>query len=613
MQVISNSRKWIAKILALALVLGAVFAAPVPANAAGTGGAGLPDYTSEWDSFRGASAGLTSGKTPRAASEAFLKWTKTYPLSATWNSVSSPVIVNNNVYFAVNDYLYRYDKTGKQTGSIRLSEKIGYASFLAYGGGLIYVPLFGGAIQAFRADTLESCWIAPYPRPEGDTFTGTYRAESTVFYHDGYIYTGVYGYKNLSNTYGSFFAIDVTDEDPQSGTETKDYAWRYEVGAGSLKGYYWAGATLAKDHILFAGDDGTLVSVPEKPISGAAITDSVKVNKAPDGFVRSGVLYNDGIVYTAAKDGTVWAIPLKADGTFDRANAKSATVSNESAAATPVIALGKLYVLSGYINGGGMLDVFDAKTLKKLKTLNLGGYAQSSPLIQTSYATAANGSKVYLYIAMNEKKDDIIVIEDSDKLKTPLASVLYSPGGSYSLNSLIAGSDGTIYFADGKGRLNSLGSKYLTYDPTTDVHDVKFNAKGGSVKESARTLINGKTYGKLPVPKRTGYTFKGWYADKKYKKVVTANTKVNLSADTVVYAKWLAKTYKIKYKLCGGKALKKKSKSVKYNAHFGKLPAPKRTGYKFTGWYTKANGGKKITAKSTVKKGMNLYAHWKKK
>ena len=42
----------------------------------------------------------------------------------------------------------------------------------------------------------------------------------------------------------------------------------------------------------------------------------------------------------------------------------------------------------------------------------------------------------------------------------------------------------------------------------------------------------------------------------------------------------------------------------------GTLDAPKRTGYKFLGWYTSPTGGEKVTKKTTVTKNMTLYARW---
>lgn len=53
-------------------------------------------------------------------------------------------------------------------------------------------------------------------------------------------------------------------------------------------------------------------------------------------------------------------------------------------------------------------------------------------------------------------------------------------------------------------------------------------------------------------------------------------------------------------------------KTVKKGGRYGKLETPKRKAYQFLGWYTKAKGGKKITAKTKVKKNVTkLYAHWK--
>lgn len=75
-----------------------------------------------------------------------------------------------------------------------------------------------------------------------------------------------------------------------------------------------------------------------------------------------------------------------------------------------------------------------------------------------------------------------------------------------------------------------------------------------------------------------------------------------------------ASKFKITFKANGGK-VSKKTKSVKYRKKYGKLPTATRAGYKFDGWYTKKNGGKKVTAKTKVKRSTKhkLYAHWKKK
>jgi uncharacterized repeat protein (TIGR02543 family) len=94
-------------------------------------------------------------------------------------------------------------------------------------------------------------------------------------------------------------------------------------------------------------------------------------------------------------------------------------------------------------------------------------------------------------------------------------------------------------------------------------------------------------------------------------------TATGFPAPITAFAKWTPVKATLKFKVNGGKALKKSrvTKTVTYGAKVGSLPAPKRSGYTFKGWYTKKSGGTKITAGSLVKitKTTTLYAHWKKK
>ncbi|MDR1768895.1 MAG: InlB B-repeat-containing protein, partial [Propionibacteriaceae bacterium] len=82
-----------------------------------------------------------------------------------------------------------------------------------------------------------------------------------------------------------------------------------------------------------------------------------------------------------------------------------------------------------------------------------------------------------------------------------------------------------------------------------------------------------------------------------------------------LYAHWAGEKRKIKFYANGGKSLKPKTKTVVYGSKYGSLAKVKRSGYKFTGWYTKKKGGKRVKAAAIVKstKTLKLYAHWKKK
>ena len=75
------------------------------------------------------------------------------------------------------------------------------------------------------------------------------------------------------------------------------------------------------------------------------------------------------------------------------------------------------------------------------------------------------------------------------------------------------------------------------------------------------------------------------------------------------------KKVKVTWHANGGKIGKANTKitTVKKNAKVKLLKAPTRTGYTFTGWYTKKTGGKKISSSTKIKKKVTHYAQWKKK
>jgi uncharacterized repeat protein (TIGR02543 family) len=151
--------------------------------------------------------------------------------------------------------------------------------------------------------------------------------------------------------------------------------------------------------------------------------------------------------------------------------------------------------------------------------------------------------------------------------------------------------------------------------PADAKYAVTYDANGGSAPSlKTKTLAVGDVYGKLPATSRKGYTLKGWYTAKSGGNKVTADTKVTKASAHTLYAQWTANKYKAKFNVNGGKALKTKSKSVTYSKKYGKLPVAKKAGYKFSGWYTKKSGGKKIIAstKVAITKNTVYYAHWQK-
>ena len=141
--------------------------------------------------------------------------------------------------------------------------------------------------------------------------------------------------------------------------------------------------------------------------------------------------------------------------------------------------------------------------------------------------------------------------------------------------------------------------------------NVTFNANGGSVSESTKTVYYGQLYGTLPTPSREYYSFLGWYTAAEGGSEITAQTPVTAVANQTLYAHWSRNTYKVNFNANGG-SVSTSSKNVESGAKYGTLPTPTRTGWTFKGWYTATSGGSQITADSTVAitSEQTLYARW---
>lgn len=153
-----------------------------------------------------------------------------------------------------------------------------------------------------------------------------------------------------------------------------------------------------------------------------------------------------------------------------------------------------------------------------------------------------------------------------------------------------------------KNKVKKLTKKNATlYAKWSQPYTIKYVMNKGKNHKS-----NPKKYGgtiTLKNPTRSGYTFKGWYADRKFKNKVTKVSGKNVT----LYAKW-AKNYKITYKLNGGKNSKGNPKKASGTV---KLKSPTRAGYVFKGWYTNKRLTKRVT-KLSMTRNRTVYAKWQK-
>ena len=69
-------------------------------------------------------------------------------------------------------------------------------------------------------------------------------------------------------------------------------------------------------------------------------------------------------------------------------------------------------------------------------------------------------------------------------------------------------------------------------------YTVTFNANSGTCSEKSKSVTYNSTYGELPTPTRTGYTFAGWYTAETDGTAVTLNSKYTTADDLTLYAHW---------------------------------------------------------------------------
>ena len=254
------------------------------------------------------------------------------------------------------------------------------------------------------------------------------------------------------------------------------------------------------------------------------------------------------------------------------------------------------YTFDGWFTAAsGGSQVFATTTMV---ASNVTIYAQWTQITYRLYFNANGGSTTYWYYELAPG--------------TPYGMLPWATRTGYSFVGWYTAPSGGTYVTDKTIMGNADTTIYVHW--TANSYKVTFSANGGKKpKTTSKTVTMGKAYGTLPTTSRTNYSFKGWFTAKSGGTKVTSTTVFTNAANQTLYAHWLGKAHTVKLKPQGGR-VSPASIKVNYKGKYSKLPTPTRAGYVFTGWYTKASGGKRVYLSSTVNttKNQTLYAHWKK-
>ena len=111
-------------------------------------------------------------------------------------------------------------------------------------------------------------------------------------------------------------------------------------------------------------------------------------------------------------------------------------------------------------------------------------------------------------------------------------------------------------------------------------YTITFEVNGGSECEEIKQDYS--TYGDLPKPTKTGYTFGGWFTDTTYVNKITSESTVLIPNDHSLLAKWKANGYLLTFIFDNG--TKAEERTLNYNDPIEYPAEPVKEGYTFNKW-----------------------------
>ncbi|MBO5303060.1 MAG: InlB B-repeat-containing protein [Lachnospiraceae bacterium] len=151
----------------------------------------------------------------------------------------------------------------------------------------------------------------------------------------------------------------------------------------------------------------------------------------------------------------------------------------------------------------------------------------------------------------------------------------------------------------------SWDSEIAAYDVKSVTYTVQFYTYSGSKVES-QEVLEGGTVKQPSMPVWSGHQFCGWYKDASYQQPYDFNTVV--ATDMVLYAKWIAGTYAVRFYSNGGTDVS--AQYIEERKKAAKPANPVRNGYVFEGWYTDTALTRKYNFATPILADLNLYAKW---
>ena len=302
---------------------------------------------------------------------------------------------------------------------------------ICYGNGTLFFPeSHNGALSAFDIRTGERLW-----RISG--LGGTYsQTDTPVIYENHKIYFGTW-----SGNPGYYCYYD-------NGTQ----CWSREGN-----GYYWAGAAIIGDYLVFGGEDMNLISLDKntgEEVQSISVPDTFSAVPSSDSKIRSSVVYDaeNKRCYFTTLSGYCCALG------FNESTGKFVTTDNAShnigsSTSTPAIYKGRLYVGVGRMGTSSTYHFYclNASDLSEIWKYTANGIVQSSPTVSTYYENSTGN--IYIYFTTNIAKGTAYCLKDYAGNTNAIEAWNWTPPTDmqqYVLSGAVL-KQGYLYFGNNKG------------------------------------------------------------------------------------------------------------------------------------------------------------------
>ena len=304
----------------------------------------------------------------------------------------------------------------------------------AYGEGKVFFATNDGHVYALDPQNGTTLWT--------NNIAATYDQLNTpVTYADGKVYVGSYKSDDGTNATGIYYCLDAS---------TGDVLWSRPSDTG--KGYYWAGACVIGDYLIYGDRASVLTSVYKDngaEVDEINITDggSISFNKSDAGGIRSSVACSEGFVYFTSEGEYVWKIGFNESmGGFTEEGWVHEIGYSSS---TPVVYGGKVYVGTGSFAMGGKLYCLNALDREERWFFEPNGGVKASPAI------SIQGENSYIYFTTNCANSRAYCVDGNGNEMWNFTTEEAGTSGGYILQG-VAISDGYVYFSNDGGYVYGL-------------------------------------------------------------------------------------------------------------------------------------------------------------